>query len=147
VAADGPTYIPPGESVRPSFAIARPALPSPAPPAPPSVSPSFVAPDEPQKQQKQYRTDRCVDDRTDNSGAEMDADLRQQPASYEGAYYPDNKVTNEAETGPSHDLPSQPAIRPTSKITKRLSPDIFIVRPRCSYSSARVAADWLRFGR
>jgi hypothetical protein len=98
----------PGETVSASLALATPALPSPAPAAPPSVSPSVVTPDEPQKQQEQYRTDGCVDDRTDNSGTEMDAELRQQPASYESAQYPDNKVTNEAETGPSHDLPCQP---------------------------------------
>ena len=45
----------------------------------------------------------------------MDAELRQQPASDEGAKYPDDEVTNETKSGPAHNLTCQPAGHQTDK--------------------------------
>lgn len=55
-------------------------------------------------EEQQYRTDSCVDDCTDNSSAQMDANLWQQPIPDEGAHYPEDKVANDSETRTSHNL-------------------------------------------
>jgi len=86
------------------------ALPSPAPPAAPTASPAPASSsNEPHDEEQQYRTDCGVDDGTDDSGAEMDAQLRQQPASDKGAQNPDKEITNDPKTGTAHDLTGQPA--------------------------------------
>jgi hypothetical protein len=60
-------------------------------------------------QQEQYGTDSGVDDCTDQSGPEMDAELGQQPASDKGTQDSDDKVADESEAGPLHDLAGEPA--------------------------------------
>jgi hypothetical protein len=71
-------------------------------------SPS-AASNEAHDQQEQYGTDGGVDDCTDQSGPKTDAELGQQPASNKGAQDSDDKVADESEAGPLHDLASKPA--------------------------------------
>jgi type IV secretory pathway VirB10-like protein len=77
------------------------------PPAP-LPSPS-TASNEAHDEQQQYGTDGRVDDGTDQSGPKMDAELGQQPASDKGTQDSDDKVADESEAGPLHDLASKPA--------------------------------------
>jgi len=71
--------------------------------------PSPAASNQAHDEQEQYGTDGRVDDRTDQSGPEMDPELGQQPASKEGAQDSDDKVADESEAGPLHDLAGEPA--------------------------------------
>jgi hypothetical protein len=66
-------------------------------------------------EQKQYGTDRGVDDGTDQSRTEMDPELGQQPASDKGAHDPDNEVAKKSEAGPLNDLASEPACNEADK--------------------------------
>ena len=91
------------------------ALPSPAPAAAPTASPSAAASNEPHDEEQQYRTDGGIDDGADHASAEMDAQLRQQPASDKGAQNPDKEIANDPKTGPAHDLTGQPAGHKTHK--------------------------------
>jgi hypothetical protein len=50
-----------------------------------------------------------VDDRRDDAGAEMDAELRHQPPADEGPYDSDDEVTDDPKPGPSNDLAGQPS--------------------------------------
>jgi hypothetical protein len=81
------------------------ALPAPAPAASSSKQ-SY-------NKEQQYRTDRSVDDCTDYSSAQMDADLWQQPIPDEGTHYPEDEVANDSETRTSHDLAGQPTCNDT----------------------------------
>jgi hypothetical protein len=60
-------------------------------------------------EQEQYGADGGVDDCTDQSDPEMDPELGQQPASDKGTQDSDDKVADESEAGPLHDLASEPA--------------------------------------
>jgi hypothetical protein len=71
--------------------------------------------DEPQDKEQQDRADGGVDDCSDDPCSEMNAELRQQPASDKGAQDPDNEITNDPETAPAHDLTGQPAGNDTHK--------------------------------
>ena len=51
--------------------------------------------------------DQSVDDRADNSPAEVDTELRQQPVADECADNSDYQVTNEPKADPVHNSPSQ----------------------------------------
>jgi hypothetical protein len=92
------------------------ARPNPSRPLPPSASAptsapatSEATPQKPNHKQKQDRANRSVDDRGDNAGTEMDADLRQQPVANkcaDNAYY---QIADESEPGPPYDLSCQPA--------------------------------------
>jgi len=85
-------------------------LPAPTPAAaPPVSSPSATASKQSHNQEEQYRTNGSVDDRTDHSHTEMDAQLGQQPTSDKGAHNPHKEVANDPKTGSSHDLTCQPA--------------------------------------
>ena len=44
-----------------------------------------------------------------NTGPEMDAELGQQPATNKGAQDSDDKIADESEAGPLHDLAGEPA--------------------------------------
>src|SRR5438105_4458069 len=68
--------------------IASQALPAP----PPTAGSSKQSHDEKQ----QYRTGRCIDDRTDHSGAQMDTEPRQQPVPDKRARYPEKEVANDS---------------------------------------------------
>jgi hypothetical protein len=59
-------------------------------------------------EQEQYGADRGTDDGTDQSCTEMDPELGQQPASDKGAQDSDDKVADESEAGPLHDLAGEP---------------------------------------
>src|ERR1700730_2792050 len=99
------------------FACLSPTLPAPAPtafpsapPAPsPPASPAAAAPDEPENQQEQHRADRGVDDRSDNTHPNVDAELRQQPVADEGPYDSDDEVADDPIPGTAHDMAGQPS--------------------------------------
>src|ERR1700736_5425090 len=91
------------------FACLSPPLPAPPPTASPSAAPSPSAADEPENQQEQHRADRGVDDRSDNTHANVDAELRQQPVADEGAYDSDDEVAEDPIPGAAHDLAGQPS--------------------------------------
>jgi hypothetical protein len=86
----------------------RPLPPSASAPASAPAA-SEATPQKPNHKQKQDRANGSVDDRGDNAGTEMDADLRQQPVANkraDNAYY---QIADESESGPPDDLSSQPA--------------------------------------
>jgi hypothetical protein len=56
-----------------------------------------------------------MDDCTDQSGPEMDAELGQQPASDQGTQQSDDKISDEPEAGSLHELACQPAGNETHK--------------------------------
>jgi hypothetical protein len=64
--------------------------------------------DEPDDEEQQHGADRGVDDRGDDSGTNMETQLRHQPTANEGADNTDQQVTNEAKSGPVHYLTGQP---------------------------------------
>jgi hypothetical protein len=71
--------------------------------------PSPSASNEAHDQQEQYGTDGGVDDGADQSSPKTDSELGQQPASDKGAQDSDDKVADESEAGPLHDLAGEPA--------------------------------------
>jgi hypothetical protein len=91
-------------------------------PLPPSASAPASAPaaskatsQKPNHKQKQDGADGSVDDRGDNTGTEVDADLRQQPVANEcadNAYY---EIADESESGAPYDLSGQPTSNKTDK--------------------------------
>jgi hypothetical protein len=83
------------------------------PTAAPSASPSSAAAEKPHYKEQQYRTDGGVDDRADDTAAEMDAEPGQQPTAYKGAQDTDDQIANDPESGPAHDLAGQPACNET----------------------------------
>jgi hypothetical protein len=72
------------------------------------LPPPSAASNEAHDEQEQYGPDGGVEDGTDQSGPEMDAELRQQPASNKGTQNSDNKVADQSEAGPLHDLAGEP---------------------------------------
>jgi hypothetical protein len=91
-------------------------------PLPPSASAPASAPaaskatsQKPNHKQKQDGADGSVDDRGDNTGTEVDADLRQQPVANEcadNAYY---EIADESESRAPYDLSGQPTSNKTDK--------------------------------
>src|SRR5580658_9883724 len=77
--------------------------------APPDAAPTAAAADEADDEKQHDAADRRVDDRADNSDAEMDVELRQQPVADEGADDSDDNVANQPKTGPAHDVTGQPS--------------------------------------
>ena len=73
-------------------------------PAPTASLPKPATLDEPHDDQQHDRTDRGVDDRGHEPGAEMDPEARYQPASDEGAEDADHDVTKDAKPGSADDL-------------------------------------------
>jgi hypothetical protein len=84
------------------------------PAAAPPTSPSAAA-KQPDDEKQQYRTDGRIDDRTDQAGTEMDPELRQQPATDEGAQDTDDQIANDPKAGATNDLAGQPACHETYK--------------------------------
>src|SRR4051794_31655575 len=80
-----------------------PSSPAPAP------APSAAATNEPDEQQQNQSADRGVDDRRNDTGAEMDAEPRKDPAADESADDPDQEIADDAEPGALHDLACQPS--------------------------------------
>jgi len=68
-----------------------------------------AAANEAHDEQEQYGTYGGIDDGSDQSGPEMDAELRQQPASDQGTQESDDKIADEPESGSLHELTRQPA--------------------------------------
>jgi hypothetical protein len=73
------------------------------------LPPPSAASNEAHDEQEQYGTDCGVDDCADQSGPDMDPELWQQPASNKGTQDSDDKVADESEAGPLHDLAGEPA--------------------------------------
>jgi hypothetical protein len=84
-------------------------LPTSAPSASPSPSPATGSAKQSHKQQQQYCTNRGVDDRTEHSGAQVDAEPRQQPIADKRADDPDEKIANNSEPRPTNDFTGQPS--------------------------------------
>lgn len=78
---------------------------------PPTAAPASSAGSAKQSydQEQQYRTKGRVDDRTDHSGAQMNAEPRQKPIADKGAHDPDKKVANNPKASPTNDLADQPS--------------------------------------
>jgi hypothetical protein len=76
---------------------------------PPASLPPPAAANEAHDEQKQHGTYGGIDDGSDQSGTEMDAELGQQPASDQGTQQSDDKVADEPEAGSLHELTRQPA--------------------------------------
>jgi len=81
---------------------------SPTPTTAPAASPSTAIAEQPHEEEQQYRADGSVDDRADETAAEMDAKLRQQPAADKGTQDADNQITDNSKAGPAYDLTRQP---------------------------------------
>ena len=106
-------------------AAAPTASPSAAPATSPSAAPPATAAHQPDNQQEYQRADGGVDDRRDKARADVDAELRKQPAPDQGAYDADNEVADEPKPVPCTIWPaSHPAMRPTTSMVRRLSPDM-----------------------
>src|SRR6267378_5297941 len=82
-------------------------LPAAAAPTPPASAPASA--EQPHDEQQHHGSDRCIDDRSDDTGAEMDAEARQQPIADERADDADQEIADEAKAGPLDDLTRQPA--------------------------------------
>jgi hypothetical protein len=85
------------------------------PPSASAPAASKAASQKPNHKQKQDGANGSVDDRGDDAGTEMDADLRQQPVANEradNAYY---EIADESESGPPYDLSGQPASNETDE--------------------------------
>jgi hypothetical protein len=65
--------------------------------------------DEPENNQKQYGADGGGNDRRNDPGAEVDAQLGQQPTADQGADDPNAEVGNQTVAGTPHDLAGQPS--------------------------------------
>ena len=79
------------------------------PTSPPTPSPPASATNEPDDQQQYQRADGGVDDRRNNARAKMDAELRKQPTTDEGAYDSNEEITDDPKPGALHDLAGQPS--------------------------------------
>jgi hypothetical protein len=79
------------------------------PTSPPPPSPCTSATNEPDDQQQYQRADGGVDDRRNNARAKMDAELRKQPTTDEGAYDSDEEIADDPKPGALHDLAGQPS--------------------------------------
>jgi len=79
------------------------------PTSPPTPSPSASATNEPDDQQQYQRADGGIDDRRNNARAKMDAELRQQPTTNEGAYKSNDEIADDPKPGALHDLAGQPS--------------------------------------
>jgi hypothetical protein len=71
--------------------------------------PTPAAANEAHDEQEQNGANGGVDDCTDQSGSKMDPELGQQPASEKGTQDSNDKVTDESEASPLHDLAGEPA--------------------------------------
>jgi hypothetical protein len=79
------------------------------PTSPPTPSPPASATNEPDDQQQYQRADGGVDDRRNNARAKMDAELRKQPTTDEGAYNSNDEIADDPKPGALHDLAGQPS--------------------------------------
>jgi hypothetical protein len=100
-------------------------LPAPAPT--PAAAEAAAAANQPHDEQEYQRPDRCVDDRRDNPDAKVNSELGQQPVANEGSYDSDHEIADESNPVPRTIWPANhPATRPTSSMTRRLWPDMYI---------------------
>ena len=76
---------------------------------PPTRSPSASATNEPDDQQQDQRTNGGVDDGRNNSQAKMDAELRKQPTTDEGAYDSNEDIANDPKADALQDLAGHPS--------------------------------------
>src|ERR1700730_15569795 len=79
-------------------------------PVAPPITPAPTAASQQRKQDQQCdRADGGNDDHVDEAAADMDAELRQQPAADEGADYADGDVADQAEAAAGDDFSCEPA--------------------------------------
>jgi hypothetical protein len=90
-------------------ALQSTGLPSSPPSSSPTPSPSASATNEPDYQQQYQRADGGVDDRRNNARAKVDAELRKQPTTDEGAYNSNDEIADDPKPGALHDLTGQPS--------------------------------------
>lgn len=81
---------------------------SPAPTTAPAPTPPASTLDEADDEEQHNRADGGIDDQTEDSGAKMDVQSRQQPVANEGADNPDDQITDEPKSCALHDLTGQP---------------------------------------
>src|SRR5947209_6016593 len=89
--------------------------PAPAPAPAPAASPAAATAEQTDHEEQQDRADGGVDDRADHAGAEMHAELRQQPAADKRAQDSDDDIADDPEAGAADDLARQPARDETNK--------------------------------
>jgi hypothetical protein len=77
-------------------------------PTPPSAKQASTT-DRSEYEQQDDGSDSRICDLADHAGAEVDAELRQQPAADERPDYSDNEIAEQSKPGTSHDLPGQPS--------------------------------------
>jgi hypothetical protein len=95
----------PASNAKPRISPRSSALRLLPPPAPaPTAAKAVATAQQPNYKQKKDGADGGVDDRGDNSGPEMDAELRQQPVANERADNADDEIGDESVSGPPHDL-------------------------------------------
>ena len=75
----------------------------------PTPSPSASATNEADDQQQHQCTNGGVDDRRTNPQAKMDAELRKQPSTDEGAYDSNEEIDNDPKADALHDLAGHPS--------------------------------------
>jgi hypothetical protein len=92
-----------------SFGVLSRSLPT----SPPAPSPSAAATNEPDDQQQDHRADGGVNDCRNKTGAKLDAELGKQPASEEGARYPNDNIPEETKSGTLYDLSGEPSSNET----------------------------------
>src|SRR5947209_5227545 len=122
----------------------RRGSPSTTPTAAPPTSPSAAAAKQPDDQKQQYRADGRIDDRTDQAGAEMDPELRQQPAADKGAQDADNQIADDPKAGATNDLTGQPACHETYKQNHQqaLTRHIHLVTSIAGSNGALICSIW-----
>src|SRR6476660_851529 len=84
---------------RPAGPLKRASLSASAPTASPAPPPSAPAARQPDDQQQDQCPDGGIDDRRHQTGAEMDAELRQQPAADECTDNSNNEIAGDTEPG------------------------------------------------
>src|SRR6202021_2508106 len=75
----------------------------------PTSSPPASATEQSEDEQEQHRADCGVDDRRDDSGAELDAQLGQQPPTDKGPDNSNDEVADDSKSGTLYDLAGQPS--------------------------------------
>jgi hypothetical protein len=84
---------------------------------------------QPDDEQEQYGADSGDNDGADEATADVDPQPGQQPSPDKSANNSNSNVTDQTKAPPATIFPgNQPAMRPASKMTRRLSPEMYIFR-------------------
>src|SRR5579872_4137731 len=82
---------------------------APAPAIAPAAAPAAIAGDDPDNHQQHDRADHGIEDRGQDSGAQMDAKARQQPVTDKRADDPDGEVADQAEPAAVDNFAGEPS--------------------------------------